>query len=509
VKGAVTTEDMRILERNCEALGIPTLLLMESAGKAVSEEIAKRVKINEFEVHSFIGSGGKGGDGLSASRHLASMGARVVLHIIGEIKHRDSLIQLKAIESLDLSIELTREIYSVERAIIVDALLGTGVRGKVVEPYLSAIEKMNESKGFKVSIDIPSGINPDTGEVLGKAFRADLTVSLHALKRGLVNNPYAGEIVVADIGIPPEAFLYVGPGDVEVRLPKKKMLAKKGDNGRVLVIAGGGDYTGAPAYVSMASYLSGVDLVYLVSPLKITNRIVSKYPEIIPVSLKEEYLTLNSLKVIEGIIDKVDVVIAGPGLTTEKEVGEAINEVIEMVLNKRKKCVLDADALKLSRRKELNEQFVITPHAGEFKAFFGIEVGMDFKERIKAVKKVSGTFKGVILLKGYVDIISQSENIRLNKSGNPAMTVGGTGDVLAGLIGGLMARGLKPFDAACVGAYLNGISGSMAYKEKGDSLLPTDLLNYLPKAISNPMEASSFRVYTRPLNGVRIDEINS
>ncbi|MCQ4344352.1 MAG: NAD(P)H-hydrate epimerase, partial [Sulfolobales archaeon] len=236
----ITVSEMRALEINSEALGVPTRLLMENAGRSVKDAIIEVLgTVSGKEVVVFVGHGGKGGDGLVSARHLAGEGARVSVFLLGEIKHTDALANLDVISEMDYSVKLIEvkdpsQLTPLNADVLIDAMLGTGVKGKVREPFRTAIEVFNKSKGFKVSIDVPSGIDPDTGEELGLSVRPDLVVTFHDLKPGLVNRPFMTK--VAKIGIPPEAEVYVGPGDLMVSMRPRRPQSKKGDYGRLLII---------------------------------------------------------------------------------------------------------------------------------------------------------------------------------------------------------------------------------------------------------------------------------
>jgi len=500
---AVTSVDMRALEINSSALGVPTVILMENAGRAVKEEICGRVDVRGKNVVIFVGVGGKGGDGLVAARHLASEGSRVEVILLGENKHPDALRNLKAVEEMDYSVRLRRvrdqgDLRPVEAEVLVDAMLGTGLKGKPREPFESAIRSFNESKGFKVSIDMPSGIDPDTGEAPGSYVSPDLVVTLHREKVGL--RRWNFNVVVKPIGIPPEAEVYVGPGDLVAYVEPRPMKTKKGDRGRVLVIGGSETYSGAPALASLAALRAGTDLVYVASPEEAARTIASFSPDLIVVKLKGESLSPSNLEQLRPWIERADVVALGPGLGLRDETVEAVAEIISTLKELKKRAVIDADALKAIKGSRLYDRVVITPHAGEFKTFFGVEVSQNPQERIGQVVEQAGKCDCTVLLKGYFDVVSDGKRFKLNKSGNPGMAVGGTGDVLTGIVASLMVR-LEPFKAAYIGALVNGLAGTLAYEKYGERLVATDLVERIPEAMMNPVEIFSKKVYTRVMNG--------
>ncbi|MBW9140755.1 MAG: NAD(P)H-hydrate dehydratase [Candidatus Aramenus sp.] len=356
----------------------------------------------------------------------------------------------------------------------------------------------NRSKGFKVSIDVPSGIDSDTGEAPGEFVVPDLVVTFHDLKPGLAKRGF--NVVVKGIGIPPEAYIYVGPGDLLTRVKKRDMKSKKGAGGRVLIIGGSKTYSGAPSLSALASLKTGADLVYVASPENTANIVASYSPDLIAIKLKGENVNPENLEELKPWIEKVNVVVIGPGMGLEEETVEASKAIVEYLKEKGKKAVVDADALKAIKGARLTKDFVITPHAGEFKIFFGEEPSQDPRERITQAEARARDCNCVVLLKGYFDVITDGERTKLNKTGNPGMTVGGTGDTLTGIVATLMAQGIEPFYAAAIGAFVNGLAGSLVYSTVGNHFTPTELIAEIPKVLQNPVEAFKKKAYIRVLD---------
>ncbi len=403
---------------------------------------------------------------------------------------------------MDLSVEVIRVRNLsdmpeyVEADAIIDALLGIGVKGKVRDIYAKAIECINKSKGVKISIDIPSGLDPDSGEVLGVAVKADITVTLHKPKVGFTKNPhYVGKLMVLNIGIPPEAELYVGPGDVVYRFKPRALKAHKGQAGRVLIIGGSEVFTGAPALTALTVLRTGSDLAYVAVPARAADIVASYSPNLITIKLSSsDHLIPKHLEVLKPWIDKSNVIVIGPGLGLSPESAEAFREIITYAHSLGKYVVVDADGLKhLAKYRELaNTKMVLTPHSGEFKILTGMDLpDIEYlRERGEMVKKASKELNNAtILLKGPVDIISNGIRVRYNKTGVPAMAVGGTGDVLSGIIASLIAKGIDPFNAACMAAFINGLAGALAFKELGEGITATDLIDRIPQIIKDPMKA--------------------
>jgi NAD(P)H-hydrate epimerase len=292
----------------------------------------------------------------------------------------------------------------------------------------------------------------------------------------------SGEIVVRDIGIPAEAALYTGPGEF-VHYPIPEPDSHKGDNGRVLIV-GGGPYTGAPALAAFGAYRIKVDLVRLAVPERAFEPIASYSPNFVVHELSgKNHLVKRDVHEIEEMFPWADAMLIGPGLGDDKETQEAAREIIEECT---KPLVIDADAVPaVSKDLDLlkGKRGIITPHAGEFKRLTGIPLPKDPEAKAPLAMDLAQATGLTILLKGRVDVIACADRVKLNRTGNAGMTVGGTGDVLAGIAVGLLARGLAPFDAARLAAFVNGTAGDLAFQEMGYGFLATDVAERIPKAV--------------------------
>jgi NAD(P)H-hydrate epimerase len=378
--------------------------------------------------------------------------------------------------------------------IILDALLGTGVKGNLRQPILEAVRVINRSKGYKISIDLPSGLDTDTGEPHGEAVRADMTLSLHRTKVGVAKNPdLAGEIVVLPIGIPPEAETFAGPGDFKTIWKPRSPDAHKGDSGRLLIIGGSELFTGAPAYAALAATKLGTDLVYVASPSKTAETISNYSPDLITIKLPGDHLTLKALEPVEPFIKMADALVIGPGIGLHEETHEAVWRIVSEVEAHSKPAVIDADALKILGRKKrrLKTRAVLTPHAGEFALLAQRKIDADMDLKKEAAKQLSRETGATVVLKGRIDIIAEEYRVRLNRTGNPHMTVGGTGDVLTGIIGGLLAQHVDPFEASVVSTFLNGLAGDLLLLETG-TVTASTLVDYVPKAMKYCIEGPPY-----------------
>lgn len=496
-KSVITSREMRALELNAEYFGVSQLQLMENAGQNVAQEIASRFTPDK-KVAVFCGLGGNGGDGFVTARHLASMGFKVTVILAGkssEIAHKAALENWKALQFLRESVTIY-EVYDsslipdVNVDIIIDALLGTGTKGKLKPPIKQLVEKINALNAFKVAVDVPTGIDSDTGEVLETAVKASLTITFHKTKKGLENaREYVGELKVKGIGLPPELENYAGPGDVKLVVKSRVPESHKGDYGRLLVIGGSETFSGAPALVALAALRTGVDLVYVAAPQKTAYTISAMSPDLITIKLNGEHLNAGDVPVLKTYVEKSDAVVLGPGLGLHMETRDAVKALIDVVEEAGKPLLLDADGLKAFAefRRKLGTPAVLTPHAGEYAILTGKTLPQSLKEKTLEVQKTAAELGAVILLKGPIDIIADEKSFKLNFTGNPGMTVGGTGDVLSGIVGAFLAQGANPFEAAVAGAFANGAAGDFAFTEKGYHITASDLLEFIPKVLDDPM----------------------
>jgi len=465
----VTVEEMRALEANADYFGVGYGTLMENAGKKVADLII--ALYGHRKVLVVCGKGNNGGDGFVAARHLAVAGCPVSALLLGrasEVKKGpavENLFKLRMAKVDILEIEapemLVQELFD-SCDIVVDAILGTGSIGKPRDLAARAIGLINGSPAIKVSVDIPSGLDCHTGKC-EVCVKPDLVVTFHALKRGLEH--YNTEVV--SIGIPDQASEFVGPGDLQ-KVKARGDFPHKGQSGRVLVI-GGGPYVGAPALSAMAALRTGADVVTLAAPRRVADIAASYSPNLITVPLTDLHKIVNAdVDLLRPLINRHDVVVIGMGAGHDPDTLQAIREVLLLS----DKTVMDADAL----QSDMPLKGIVTPHQGEFRRISGAEVTGDGAE---AARAFSTSRNVVTLLKGRVDVITDGKLLKRNSTGNPGMTVGGTGDVLAGITGALFC--VNPaFEAAAAAAFISGAAGDMAFREKGYGLLATDVVYCIP-----------------------------
>jgi NAD(P)H-hydrate epimerase len=465
---SVSPEEMKAIDENCRYFGLMPLQLMENAGAALAREVGLFSPGRNIAV--VAGRGNNGGDAFVAVRHLA--GFDVTTYLLGrsrDISTDEARRNWKILEEMGFSLKEVLDPGDLSEIgghdLIVDAVFGTGVRDPIkgIEAY--AIDAMNSCKKAIISVDVPSGFGTS------KSVNPDLTLTFHRPKHGM-----SGEVKVADIGIPEMAEFLVGPGDLRL-LGVRSPDSHKGDSGRVLVI-GGGPYTGAPALTALAAMRAGADIVTVATPKASAKTIAGFSPNLIVRELSSDHLVPEDLEQLKGLIASHDVVVMGMGLGRAPETHQALKEIIPLC----KRAVIDADAL----LPDLPLKGIVTPHAGEFKRISSIELPSAhqpfYQERIEPVMKFAAGRNLVVLVKGRVDIISDGQTVRGNTTGNPGMAVGGTGDCLAGITASFycIARAQR---AATAAAFVSGRAGDLAFAEKGDSLVATDVIEMIPEAV--------------------------
>ena len=506
-------EEIAVLDRNALYWGVPTHELMENAGSALANIAKESRKKDLSSVAIFCGLGNNGGDGMVAARHLANLHSVYVrLYLLGDSsKIRTNLateqycrlpknVEIVAIEDMkskDIK-KLDLSIFSV----IIDAMLGVGITGKLREPYRSIVKQINSKpkpgKGKKVEVTAPTVISADVPTGLGTdlVVLPDITVTFHDSKIGMTKQN-SGKIKITDIGIPVKAEQFVGPGELTF-LPRLKRDNHKGDSGRLLII-GGGPYTGAPGLVGLSALRTGVDLVHIATPQSVSDIVASFSPNFIvhPLIKGSDRLTEMDVDQIIKLIKEIsaDAMVIGPGLGRAKETMNAINTLISKVPTKIP-LVLDADTFSaLAKSEDITKLLktykgILTPHTGEFKKLQKALLGdkksksrkIELEDSVKSFAHTLGS-NWTVLLKSSTDIISDGTNIKLNKTGNPGMTVGGTGDVLAGITGALLAQGLSPFKAGRCAAFISGSAGDLAWERYGRGLMATDMIELIPECL--------------------------
>ena len=477
---------MAAVDRNAAALGVPRKQLMESSGNAVARAV-RRVADAGASVATVAGRGNNGGDGLVAARFLDAYD--VTVHLLGRPETIRTGIARENWAALDAAEYDTRAVTDTtgfdlgDPDVIVDAMLGTGITGDLREPAATAARAINAAAATVVSVDVPSGVDADTGEAAGvatgtdpdagTAVDADHVVTFHDRTPGL--NGLGAEVTVADIGIPTAAERFVGPGDL-LGLDRAAD-SHKGDAGEVLVV-GGGPYAGAPALAGQAALRAGADLVRIACPTSVADAVQGYSENLILRPYDGERFAPRHVKGVLETAAAHDAVVLGPGLGTHDETRSAVREFLTRYDGT---AVVDADALSVVPEVDTDATLVCTPHQGELRGMGG-GTAAEWRARAKLVTEFAAELGHVLLVKGPYDVVSDGGETRVNRTGNPGMTVGGTGDVLAGAAGAV-ACVVPPLQAAAVAAYAAGRAGDAAAEAAGDGLVATDLLDRLPDAL--------------------------
>ena len=452
----LTALDSRVSDANAEALGVSVRDLMGNAGRSVSDLLASRYP--DSRIIFVCGSGNNGGDGFAAALDMDPSRVEVALLCEPSRIHSDESRFYYSLLECPISRYTAGMLSGFD--VVVDCALGTGVSGRARGDYAAFIDETGTCGRPVVSVDVPSGLGTDL------AVHPDVTVTFMDLKEGM-DPSNSGEIVVSDIGIPYEAYHLVGPGDM-LRYPVPGASSHKGQNGRLMVIAGG-PYFGAPAMACLSALRTGTDIVRLFSPESVHLQVSLSTPVLMVTDLPGDRLTPDSVDMLLGESRSYDTVLIGPGLGTSEDTMGAVRAFVSRC---DRPMVIDADGITAVRGMRLSPETVLTPHRGEFQGLGGGNP-----------EDIARTTGSVILLKGADDIVTDGSRTRVNRTGTPAMTGAGTGDVLAGCVAGLMAKGMTAFDAACLGAYICGRAGEIAFSERSYGLIATDVIDSIPTAL--------------------------
>ncbi len=506
----VTGEEMKTIDnRTVHESGISGIELMERAGAKVAEHILE--KWNPGKVGIVTGKGNNAGDGLVVARLLREKEVEVVLIMLtagGNLSEsgRANFEKLPAdVVLLDRhSVEGMGEVFS-DCDVLVDAILGTGLQGAPKGCFGEAIAALNALNQEIVAIDIPSGLNSNTGEAEGACIVASETITIGLPKLGMVQGvgpQVCGMVTVADIGFPKSLAEskdlknhLITLEDIQKGLPERVYDGHKGTFGSLLVLAGSWGMSGA-AYLTTASALrSGCGMVYGAFPKDVQNVVEGMLIEAVKIPLEgkpHQILSYDNWSRLEPFIEKATAIAVGPGIGTAEETARLVDELVCV----EKPLVIDADALNCLREKVLyltkrNAPTVLTPHPGEMARILGKSVQEIQADRFQAAKYLAQESQTVVLLKGAYTVIAEPEGrVFVNPTGNAGMAKGGTGDVLTGLIGGLLAQGCSGLQAAMIGAYVHGMAGDLCQERKGErGMTAQDVLGLLAETLQICEEA--------------------
>lgn len=501
---ALDAEGIRSAERRAVERGEATLdALMARAGAALAAEAARVAPTGPIAI--VTGKGNNGGDGWVAARVLAASGRDVRVHALagpdaltGEAARAATAAVAAHVNWQPAGDAIAMAEALTGAAVIIDAIFGIGFHGPAREPYATAIVAIDDADAPVISADVPSGVDSDTGAANGPAVHADMTVTFSAPKLGLLMYPgaaYAGEIVVADVGVPQRELDEAGGlevwdrGDYRSALPQPSPDAHKGQRGSVLLVAGSRLYAGSAVLAAAGAMRMGAGYVFAAVPASVAPVMQAALPHVIAVAMQETAegtLAASSVDRIVRLAAEVDAVVLGPGLTTHAEAVDVIRRLVDVMPTP---LVLDADGLNalaepgpgaiLSR----SGPTVITPHPGELARMLGISTAEVQDDRRAAAARIAGCQLACVL-KGARTIVSAEGRSVVTLAGNPGMATAGSGDVLAGMIGTLLAQGLTPLEAGALGAYVHGRAGDLASAELTEVCLTAkDLPSYIPAAV--------------------------
>ena len=483
----LSSEEMAVVEQNAVALGVSIDALMENAGRAVAEEATRHLPSPPARVAVVASTGNNGGDGTCAAFYLQQWGYSPEIWLVrppAEIRSRAARRCFERVQRrcpVHLRVPRAEELATMP--LVLDALLGTGQSAPLRGAIREAVAALRASRAPVLSIDLPTGIRDPDG------VRPTWTVTLTTVKEELALAP-AGEVTVRDIGIPSAAWHRTGPGEFSF-FPVPTGRTDRGRSGRLVVI-GGGPYAGAPALAGLAALRSGAERATIVAPAGAAEQVQSFSPNLIVRPFGSERFRPDN---VPGILEFLRsapprAVVLGMGAGAHPETVEAMGR-LERELLGFVPLVVDADALaglprKGARPATGGPALVATPNSGEFARVFG--GSGEGAEKGDAVRRIAGERAVVLLVKGEPDLLSDGESLFENAHHHPAMTVGGVGDVLAGVLGGLLAQGVRPLHAARLASYWTGEAGLRAASRRGFGLLATDVIEELPAALVAGLE---------------------
>ena len=480
-------QQVRELDRiTIEEKGVPGIKLMRGAAQACVEVLLRKSP-SPGKVSVLCGSGNNAGDGFIIAGLLANKGIEVTVGLVGKAPSAETDAGKAYGYCRDAGVEIhTAELSLQDSAFVVDALLGTGLIGPVRPEYQQVISAVNLHECTVLAVDLPSGLCADTGNIMGACVKADMTVTFIGRKLGLFTNAgleVVGELKFADLSVPDSVFDAIEPSarmlsyeDQLRKLPVRNRNAHKMNHGHVLIVGGDQGMAGAVAMAADAAMYSGAGLVSVATHPTSVSSLVARRPEVMTKSVT----TSDELK---ALINRATVVVVGPGLGSDSAWGsELFNDVLESELP----LIIDADGLNRLSRLPLEsirrDNWVLTPHPGEARNLLGKDVQVN---RLASVKQLQERYGGVCLLKGAGTLIASRHDVWLCPYGNPGMSVAGMGDVLSGIIGGLVAQGLDMDNAAGLGAIVHSLAADNIVARQGErGLLATELLPEIRKLLN-------------------------
>ncbi len=495
-KKTLSVKDTYALKMNSIALGMGSNVFIETAGFAIAEEV-KRSHMQRGSIAVVCGEGDKGATGLVVARHLM-VGKNTSVFFIGDssaITNSSTRLNYKLVNDVaevrDVSEKNVSQFGMVLKRseVIVDAIIGSGMRGRLSSLLISAINVINKSGKYVISIDIPSGIDSDTGMPNRAYVKANKTFTPHKMKQGMDRSKFVGDVTVVDVGIPLNAELFTGPGDVMLATEPRPMRSNKYTHGRILVVGGSKDYHGAPliatfaAENAMSSLLTGAGYAMIAVPMEVADPVKKLSMELIVKPLDWD----NPESAVAAIAAlKHDVLVVGPGLEPSGSTDSIIVSVIRSEKAKGNTVVVDAAATKVMAKHMdiLGKNMILTPHEGEFRSLSGINLeAADLNERVKKAISFTKTHGFTLVLKGHSTIITNGDLLKINRAETPALATMGTGDALAGMIAAYSSIHKNQFESAAAAVYAHSMVGDALYKEKGLHITAQDVLSGIPSVL--------------------------
>jgi hydroxyethylthiazole kinase-like uncharacterized protein yjeF len=462
--------------------GIPGFELMSRAGHEVFQRLKKQWP-HARSVAIFCGSGNNAGDGYIIARLALDTGLKVCVYAVSEPEklNGDALLAYRKYSEAHGMVVPFQNEQTINADVLVDALLGTGLDRPVTGLYAEAIQVINAHPAPAVAVDIPSGLNADTGNAMGCAVNAICTVTFIGLKQGLFTGQaaeYCGEIYYAQLGVPDDVFAGLeatATRVVKVPLPRRHRYAHKGNCGHVLIVGGELGYSGAAIMAGEAALRVGSGLVSIATRAGHAGLLNLNRPELMchGVETPEQ---------LSALLDKVDAVVVGPGLRQT----DWAKALFHAAISAGKPTVVDADGLNLlAAAPTAKPHWILTPHPGEAARLLNCATAAIQHDRFAAALSLQANYGGVAVLKGAGTLIASEHQLAVSSTGNPGMASGGMGDVLSGVIAGLLAQGLSLRDAAQQGVYLHGLAADLAAEKDGErGLLASDLMPYLRQLVN-------------------------
>ena len=513
--------EMRNMDRRAiEEYGIIQEILMENAGQAAYFTILKEFGIKNKTFVTFCGVGHNGGDGLVVTRKIYSNGGKVTVFILGDPTNYQGAAKqnFDIIKNLDIEIIYLNDIsLSVEKLkqadAIIDAIFGTGLDRDVKGKYKDVVKMINAIQKTVFSIDIPSGINGDTGQVMGTAVKANYTTTFGLPKTGNLLYPgydYVGKLYVTHISFPPvmqdSDHLKIATNDPKP-IPARNKDTHKGSYGKVLFLAGSSNYLGAPYFAALSFLKAGGGLSYLATPASLAAFIGNKGSEIVFVPLKSTNsgsISLENKQQLLQFSENVDMVVIGPGLSLNNETQTLVRELSAEI---RKPLLIDGDGITAIANdweciKKRKAPTILTPHLGEMARIVGQNIEDISNNKINVLQNTAQELNATIVLKGAHSLIGYPDKrVFINLSGNPGMATAGSGDVLTGTIAAMFGLGFPIENAVRMGVFMHGFSGDLAAKDKGeDGLIASDIMDQLP---------ASLKIYREEFNSIIEDHYHS